>query len=385
MRISYVTETWPPEINGVSLTVERSVRYLRSRGHAVELIRPRQRGEAAVDTADEWRTAGLPIPLYPDLRLGLATAATLRRRFAAGRPDLVHVATPGPLGRAAMVAASRLRLPLTADFRTNFHCYSRYYWLGWLEPLVCRYLRNLHNRADCNFVPLRALGRELALQGFVRTAVVGRGVDTELFSPARRSAELRAAWGVDDGQLAMLYVGRLAREKNVALALHAFNMVRYLRPRTRMVVVGDGPLRRRLEREFPAAQFLGSRRGEELAACYASADIFVFPSETETFGNVTLEALASGLPVVGFEHAAVGEYVRDGYNGAVAPPGDESAFIRTLCRTVAREDLLAPMREQARRTAQDARWDLVLARLEQLLERTLSQHRTEQARDVVLA
>jgi len=385
MRISYVTETWPPEINGVSLTVERSVRYLRSRGHAVELIRPRQRGEAAVDDAHEWRTAGLPIPLYPDLRLGLATAATLRRRFAAGRPDLVHVATPGPLGRAAMVAASRLRLPLTADFRTNFHCYSRYYWLGWLEPLVCRYLRGLHNRADCNFVPLRALGRELALQGFVRTEVVGRGVDTELFSPARRSAALRAAWGVDDGQLVLLYVGRLAREKNVALALHAFNMVRYLRPRTRMVVVGDGPLRRGLEREFPAAQFLGCRRGEELAACYASADIFVFPSETETFGNVTLEALASGLPVVGFEHAAVAEYVRHGGNGAVAPPGDESAFIRTLCRTVAREDLLAPMRLQARRTALDARWDVVLARLEQLFERTLSQHRTEQARDVVLA
>jgi glycosyltransferase involved in cell wall biosynthesis len=385
MRISYVTETWPPEINGVSLTVERCVHYLRERGHQVELIRPRQRGEAPADGADEWRTAGLPIPLYPDLRLGLATVPTLRRRFAASRPDLVHVATPGPLGRAAMVAASRLHLPLTADFRTNFHCYSRYYWLGWLEPFVCRYLRRLHNRADCNFVPLRSLARELAAQGFARTEVVGRGVDTVRFAPTKRSAALRAAWGVDDQQLVMLYVGRLAREKNVALALHAFNMVRYLRPRTRMVVVGDGPLRRRLEGEFPAAQFVGCLRDEALAQAYASADLFVFPSETETFGNVTLEALASGLPVVGFDHAAVGEYVRHGGNGAVAPRGDESAFIRTVCRTVARDDLLPSMGAQARRTALDARWDVVLARLEQLFERTLSQHRTEQARDVVLA
>ena len=385
MRISYVTETWPPEINGVSLTAERTVRWLRERGHTVEVIRPRQRGEPPQEGDGEWRTAGMPIPLYPDLRLGLATAATLRRRFAAAAPDLVHVATPGPLGRAAALAASRLGLPLTADFRTNFHAYSRYYWLGSLEPLVCRYLRQLHSHADCTFVPLRRLAGELAADGFARTDVVGRGVDTELFSPARRSAALRAEWGAGEQQPVMLYVGRLAREKNVALALHAFNMVRYLRPRTRMVVVGDGPLRGRLEREFPAARFVGNLRGEDLARHYASADVFVFPSETETFGNVTLEALASGLPVVGFEHAAVAEYVRNGCNGAVVAPGDESAFIRTVCHTVARDDLLGAMRQQARRTALEVRWDVVLARFERLLERTVARHRTEHARDVVLA
>lgn len=385
MRISYVTETWPPEINGVALTAARTVSWLRERGHAVGLIRPCQQGEAARDDDEEWRTAGMPIPLYPDLRLGLATVATLQRRFAAAPPDLVHVSTPGPLGRAAVLAARRLGLPLTADFRTNFHCYSRYYWLGGLEPLVCRYLRGLHNRADCTFVPLQRLSAELAARGFARTEVVGRGVDTALFCPTRRSAALRESWGVAEDDPVLLYVGRLAREKNVSLALHTFNMVRYLRPRARMVVVGDGPLRGRLQREFPAAFFVGNRRGEELASHYASADLFVFPSESETFGNVTLEALASGLPVVGFERAAVAEYVRDGCNGGLVPAGDESAFIRTVCNAVARDDLLPSMRLQARRTALTARWDLVLARFEHLLERTVLRHRPDHARDVALA
>lgn len=385
MHIAYVTETWPPEINGVALTAERAVRWLRERGHAVELIRPRQRGEAPRDDAAEWRTAGMPIPLYPDLRLGLATAPTLRRRFAAGTPDLVHVSTPGPLGAAAMLAARRLGLPLTADFRTNFHCYSRHYWLGGLEPLVCRYLRALHNRADCTFVPLRRVALDLAARGFVRTEVVGRGVDTALFCPTRRSAALRERWGAAADDPVLLYVGRLAREKNVALALHAFNMLRYLRPRARMVVVGDGPLRPRLQREFPAVRFAGNRRGEDLAGHYASADLFAFPSESETFGNVVLEALASGLPVVGFEHAAVAEHVRDGCNGGVVPPGDESAFIRRICNAVARDDLLAAQRLQARRTALAARWDLVLARFEHLLERTVVRRRSQLARDVALA
>ena len=176
VRIAYVTETYPPEINGVSLTVARTVAFLRQQGHQLELIRPRQRDEPTRDDAQEWRTGGLPIPLYPDLRFGLAQTATLRRRFESTRPQLVHVATQGPLGRAAAEAAKALHLPLTADFRTNFHSYSRYYHLGWLEPVVRRYLRNFHQLADRNFVPSRALRTELAAQGFQRLEVDRKSV-----------------------------------------------------------------------------------------------------------------------------------------------------------------------------------------------------------------
>jgi glycosyltransferase involved in cell wall biosynthesis len=383
MRITYITETYPPEINGVALTVQRTVQYLRRRGHQVELVRPRQHHDAADDrnapAASQWLTAGLPIPMYPDLRFGLARAATLRRRWdaqGAAGPQLVHVATPGPLGRAAVLAARAAGLPVTTDFRTRFHQYSRHYGLGWLAGSIQAYLRNLHNRGQATFVPTRALRDELAAQGFQRVEVVARGVDTALFTPTRRRAALRAAWGAAEGAPVLLYVGRLAAEKNVRLALRAFTAVCQGQPQARMVVVGDGPQRRRLQAEFAQVHFAGAQRGEALAEHYASADVFLFPSESETFGNVTLEALASGLAVVAFDCAAAAECIRHGHSGWLVPPGDHGGFIAQAWRTAGGPGLVpgAPLREQARAAALAAGWDAVLQRFEQRLAAVASAH-----------
>ncbi|MGE5384570.1 MAG: glycosyltransferase family 4 protein [Betaproteobacteria bacterium] len=386
MRIAYVTETFPPEINGVSLTVERTVRFLRERGHSVDLIRPRQRGEAHLESANEWRTGGMPIPMYPDLRLGFTRPARLKERFELYRPDIVHIATQGPLGYMAARAARSLGLPVTTDFRTNFHSYSRYYRLGWLEPLVCHYLRSFHNRADLTFVPTRALRDQLRKKGFKRLEVVGRGVDTALFTPAKRRHELRRAWGAGDEQsIVMLYVGRLAAEKNVELALRAFTISRYLRPNTQMVVVGDGPQRQRLEANYPLAHFVGVKHGEELAHHYASADLFVFPSQSETFGNVTLEAMASGLAVVAFDGAAVKEHVRNGQNGIIVGTDYEGDFIQTACRTAAMADLLAPLCKNARDTAKSVKWETISSRFEKHLTSVAASYGAKTSRHAVLA
>ena len=370
MRIAYVTETYPPELNGVSLTVDRTVRHLRERGHEVELIRPRQPSESACDDDDEWRTSGFPIPMYPDLRFGLASSTRLQQRFERTRPQLVHVATQGPLGRAAVRAALALDVPATSDFRTNFHQYSRYYGLGWLAPVVCDYLRRFHNQTRRTFVPTPAVRDELARAGFERLAVVGRGVDTEHFSPKKRSAALRAQWGCDDAPV-LLYVGRLAAEKNVQLALCAFDAVRTRLPTARMVVVGDGPMRRRLEAHFPAARFVGVLRDEALAQHYASADLFLFPSLTDTFGNVTLEALASGLPVVAYDQAAAAVHVDDCDSGLLVTPGDERAFVAAACSLAWQHQYLASVRQRARTAALRARWDDVLLRFETQLAETV--------------
>ncbi len=367
MRIAYVTETWPPELNGVSLTVERTVRFLRSRGHLVELIRPRQPGEAPLDASDEFRTAGCVIPMYPDLRFGLARAGTLKRRFRQSRPDLVHLATPGPLGWAALAAARSLGIATTSDFRTNFHQYSAHYGMGFLAGPVLGLLRRFHNLTRRTFVPTQASRRELTRAGFQHISVVGRGVDTARFTPAARSAALRESWQAGAGAPVFLAVGRVAAEKNVELGLRAFEAARRRRPDLRMVVVGDGPARERLAAAYPAARFVGARRGDDLAAHFASADAFLFPSLSDTFGNVVMEALASGLPVVAFNCAAAGEHVIDGQSGRIAVPGDEAGFIDAAAALAVAPHALQPMRDAAVTAARRATWDEVLERFESIL------------------
>jgi glycosyltransferase involved in cell wall biosynthesis len=342
VRIAYITETFPPEINGVSLTTARTVHFLRRAGHSVQLIRPRQAHEATRSFDDtehpgdhtfdngEWRTAGAPIPMHPGLRFGWATSGALRERWQQhGMPQLVHVATPGPLSWAALRAAKAEGLPSTADFRSNFHAYSQHYGLGWLQPAVVAYLRQLHNMAHRVFVPTLALASDLASRGFERLSVIGRGVDAGLFSPAQRDEGLREAWGAGPDDRVLLYVGRLAGEKNVGLALETFEYLRLRHPALRMVVAGEGPLRGKLAAAHPDVRFVGVQRASALARCYASADVFLLPSLADNFCNVMLEALASGLAVVAFDNAASGSLIEHGHNGLLARPGDRGSFFHT--------------------------------------------------------
>ena len=373
MRIAYVTETYPPEINGVSLTAERALRHLRSAGHAVQLVRPRQPGEAARDDAAEWRTAGAPIPMYPALRFGLAWPGALRRRWQRDAPDLVHAATPGPLAWAALQAARAQGVATTADFRTNFHTYSRHYGLGRLEPMLLAYLRALHAMADCSFVPTHEMADALVARGFARPQVIGRGVDAQLFSPARRDRALRSRWGACLDEPVLLHVGRLAPEKNGALALACFERLRDSQPALRMVVVGDGPLQAELAAAHPQVLFAGPQYGVELARHYASADLFLFPSLTDTFGNVVAEALASGLALVAFDTAAAHALVCNGRSGWLAAPGDEAGFLAAAGHALADAAPGSGLRQHARRVGQRTDWYTPLQLFEQQLHRTVLQ------------
>lgn len=364
VRIAYVTETFPPELNGVAATVARTLDLLRARGWQIDLVRPRQPHEAPCDTPDELRTAGMALPMYPDLRFGLGSAGTLEKRWTAERPTVVHVATEGPLGWAAVSAGRRLALPVTSDFRTNFHAYSRHYGMPWAERPVLGYLRRFHNRTDRCFVPTPAMKAQLEADGFERIDVIGRGVDPERFSPAHRDPQLRARWGVREHEPVVLYVGRLAAEKNVRLVFDAFRVLAQRARGARLVVVGDGPLAEKLHVEYPEAIFTGPRRGEELARHYASADMFLFPSLTDTFGNVLLEALASGLMVVAFDCAAANAHMSNGSNGLLVRPGDAAGFVATASAAGAQMKALAHLRSGARATAETLTWDAIGRRFE---------------------
>ena len=362
LRIALVTETYSPEINGVAMTLERMVGGLIARGHRVQLIRPRQgRTDDARhdDGFDEVLAHGWKVPRYEGLLFGLPARSLLSRSWSRQRPDLVHVATEGPLGWSAVSAAARLRIPVTSDFHTNFDHYSGHYGLGWLRQPVGAYLRRFHNRTARTFVPTKAMAHALQERGYRRLFVVARGVDTALFRPAARSIELRRDWGVGDDDPVVLSVGRLAAEKNLGLTVRAFRAIAERRPTARMVFVGDGPLRAALAAQAPDAIFAGVRTGEELAAHYASADVFLFPSLTETFGNVTLEALASGLAVVAYDCAAAAELVRDGDNGLLADAGDETGFVMQAVRAAGDAQLRARLAGSARALACEQDWEAV--------------------------
>jgi len=373
LRIAVVTETYPPEINGVARTVGLMVGELLARGHEIELIRPRQAADGRRSPAakpngpEELLTIGFPIPKYPELQLGFATTGRLIAAWRKRRPDIVHLVTEGPLGWAALLAARKLGIALVSDFHTNFHDYSRHYGFGWISGIVAGYLRALHNRTDCTFVPTHEMCGRLQALGFNGLTIVGRGIDTQLFHPNKRSAQLRRAWQCESDTPVALYVGRLAAEKNLRLFVEAIRMARWVRPDLRVVVVGDGPMGRSLRAENPDFLFAGMRTGEDLAAYYASADLFVFPSLSETFGNVTMEALASGLAVVAFDYAAAREHIVHGYNGLVAQCGDEIAFREHTLQLAASMQEMRELRLQARQTAESLSWSKTFDDLESFL------------------
>jgi glycosyltransferase involved in cell wall biosynthesis len=373
MRVTLVTETYPPEVNGVALTLERLVAGLAARGHRLEVVRPRQPGDGApalpTNGVPQLLVGGLPIPVYRELRFGCYNRRKLLRRWRQEAPDVVHVATEGPLGLSAIFAARRLGLPLSSSFHTNFHTYGSYYGLSLLTGRAVAYLRYVHNQADCTLVPSPDTLAALERQGFRNLAVLGRGVDLERFDPARRSDRLRRTWGAGPGSPVVLYVGRLAPEKNVGLAVDSFRRLGDRVPGARMVLVGDGPARRELERANPDLHFAGQRVGTDLAAHYASGDILLFPSLTETFGNVLTEALASGLAVVAFDYAAAAMHVRHLRDGVLVARGDDRAFRDEAARLAAQPATIARLRRAARERATTLSWPAIVTAFESRLER----------------
>ena len=373
MRRDYciVTETYPPEVNGAAMTLGRLAHGLRARGHAVSVVRPWRPeldGRQHVEGSPDMLVPGAPLPGYPGVRVGWPATRRLEARWRARRPDAVYVATPGPLGWAAVRAAHRLGAPVFSGFHTNFPGYARHYRAGWLTRSVASGLRAFHNRTRGTLVPSADLLARLREAGFENLALLGRGVDHDLFNPARRRMELRARWGVSAEGLVALYVGRIAAEKNVGLAIEASRAMQRTGRVERLVVVGDGPLRDGLERAHPGVLFCGTQTGAALAEHYASADLFLFPSETETFGNVVLEAMASGLVVVAYDYAAAHAHLRPSDAGIVVPCGEARAFVdAAVALASAAPSALERMRERARTHARWLDWGAVVDRFEAFL------------------
>jgi glycosyltransferase involved in cell wall biosynthesis len=367
LRIAVVTETWPPEVNGVAMTLAKLVQGLSHRNHDVQLIRPRQtKTDSPMSDAslEEVLMRGMPIPRYPELKLGLPSKKTLVKTWTLRRPDVVHIATEGPLGWSALQAAKVLKLPVTSDFRTNFQSYSKHYGVGWLRKPIVAYLRKFHNATACTMVPTRELMRTLSQNGFANLKVVSRGVDTKLFNIAKRDTSLRSSWGATDDTKVLISVGRMAPEKNLDQVLKTYDALKSTGQAFKLVMVGDGPLKEQFQKRYPEIIFPGMLSQTNLAAYYASSDLFIFPSQTETFGNVTLEALASGIPVLAFDCAAARDWVQTGVNGWLIAENNPEGFAAQAVTVFNSKDLLDQITQSTRQQVVHLDWDQIAEQVE---------------------
>lgn len=362
MHIEFVTDTYPPDVNGAAKTLSYLVPCLREAGHRVTLVGPHPESELNI--------ASVRVPKYASVSIGLIRKSRLLAHWQRNRPDVVYIAGEAFLGKAAIKAASELGIPTIAGYHTNFAQYAANWRMKFLVKRTTRYLFNFHRRVTATVVPSDSVLKTLGDQGYPNLHVLGRGVDSELFNPCKRSNDLRSSWGAGPSDPVAIFVSRISPEKNLDLLARAFHRLMLENPATRCVVVGDGPSQERFARENPDCIHYKFTHGEKLAEIYASADISVFPSMTETFGNTVTEALASGLVVVAFDYAAAQMHIEHRVNGLLADCGDEELFLDT-CTQALRYQQDLDFRSKARDAVKDLTWEATAQRFIDIANRLL--------------
>jgi len=353
VRIALVSDTYTPQVNGVTTVVARIANALREFGHQVAVVAPRYPGHTSND-ANELRIPSASFPPYPAIRLSLPNFSAVQRYLDAFQPHVVHVATEGPLGLTGRRYAVRRNVPLITSYHTNFPQYARHYGAGLAEPLVWRWLRWFHRPAVLTQTPGEAVAHELERRGIGRPVVWGRGVDTTQFYPERRSAGWRRWLAGGDDTAIVLHVGRLAPEKNIEVLAQAWTAAReHVGQRATFVLAGEGPETRRLLARMPWVRQLGFLDRGKLADVYASADICVLPSRTETCGLVALEAMASGLAVIAADAGGFRESIVHGQSGRLVAPDDVTGFAAEILSLVISPPRRAELGRAARAAAVD--------------------------------
>ncbi|MHA6485388.1 glycosyltransferase family 4 protein [Paenibacillus sp. strain BS8-2] len=372
MKVAIFTDTYAPEINGVARTLSRWTGYLERQGIQCRVFAPEpttaSNPRIPADSPIE-RFMSLPFFLYPECRLAFPNLSYVSRTLRSFQPDLVHVATPFNLGLCGIHYARKFDIPLVASYHTNFDHYLSFYNLQWMEKLLWRYMEWFHRDCSSIFVPSPTTLKSLVDRGWddSRMKLWTRGVDPELFHPAIEREPFLERHGLADCPFLVLYAGRLAPEKDVGIALDAFAKLQAKQPGARFVLVGDGPsapaLKEKCQRDGIQALFVGFAELNELRLWYAAADVLLFPSPTETFGNVVLEAMACGTAVIGANAGGVKDIIRDGVNGLLCQPGDVEAFGDALSIFQGDEAFSYALGQNAQAYSKTQTWDGIFSRL----------------------
>lgn len=386
MKLALITDTYPPQINGVSRTLEQLTNYLVSTGHEVLVVHPQYRSaeQPALNQSalqpEVIEIKAWPLPFYEEVMVALPPYRRMRKALEQFQPDIVHIATETILGNAALKYSRKRGWPVVSSFHTNFDAYTSHYRLNFLKPLVIRYLRWFHNRTEATFVPTNTIIRKLSEQGFERLRIWPRGVNASLFSQGRPGAlDLRHRLGIPADAFVAGHCGRLASEKNFHFLSQVFCEFLAGSPESHVLVVGDGPARKSLETKLLSdsnfssrVHFTGYLTGEDLADAYSAMSAFAFASRTETFGNVLLEAMASGLAVVALADGGPVDVIKSGTTGELLDPESKpSAMSDILLEWSNSPEQFNRLAARARAYAESQSWELIMKGLVEEYESVL--------------
>lgn len=363
MRVAYFTESLPPSTDGVAKTMTQLCHSLISKGIDFRFFSPFFPECDIPWKKQVTKVPSIPFPLYSEYRIGIPGTQSITSVLDNFRPDLIHAASPTPLGYLGINYARRKGIPAVSSYHTHFVSYFRYYGFGSFEQVGWSILKHFYNKFSRIYAPSKSTVRELEERGFNKVELWQRGINLNRFSPNFRNEDLRRQAGAREDTLVLLFVGRMVKEKDIEDLVKVHRILEQEGRDFKMVFVGGGPLLSQTKKELPHAYFTGYQYGDDLAGWYASADIFTFPSTTETFGNVVLEAYASGLPVIGSDKGGVADLVEDGQTGFIARSNDPEHFTSLLCRLMDNPELRLRMGEQARFSARLNSWESINERL----------------------
>ncbi|MFN2747532.1 glycosyltransferase family 4 protein [Bacillus sp. z60-18] len=361
MKIAIFTDTFTPDVNGCAKTLKRYTDYLNSKGIPFKVFAPESTHETPF-SSDIRRFTSLPFFLYPECRMALPNLVQIKAELRTFNPDLIHIATPFNIGLAGLKLAKKWNIPAVASYHTDFDQYLSYYDLQMFSNLLWKYMRWFHKSFHKIFVPSNETLMQLKAKRFRNLSIWRRGVDCSRFHPSFKSEQVRERYGIKETYI-LSYVGRLAPEKDLETLL---KIARHpsLRKDVHWLIAGDGPLKKELEKQAPANMtFAGYVEGEELSRIYASSDLFVFPSPTETFGNSALEALACGTPVIGADSGGLKDFIQNGKNGFLAEPKCPEAFTEAIMHVLGNPSLKKRMEQEARNYALAQSWEAIFENL----------------------
>lgn len=371
LKIALFTDTFTPDVNGVALTLNRFVKHLHQTGHEVLVFAPDSKNkEAGGEGEPVHRYMSFPFILYPELQAAVANPIDVYAKLDKFQPDIIHVATPFNLGLIGRRYALKYDIPFVASYHTNFDQYLSAYKLKWAKNILDSYTAWFHEKCQAVYAPSQVTADELRAKGYPNVQIWARGVEYDRFKPAENKADKKKdvleQYNLDPNKKTILYVGRLAAEKSIHVLMEVAKEYKN-REDIQFLLVGDGPIRKQLEEEVSRDQLpvysLGFKEKDELADLYSAADIFFFPSTTETFGNVVLEALSSGVPVIGANSGGVKTLVNPGVSGYLCIPDNIGDFHHTLEYLLNNEDLRLTFGQAARKFAESQSWSSIFNKL----------------------